>query len=270
MEALTGSDKRRTRRVLERLEELDLRRESVASLRTRVDWVLEIFDEIGVARGGGFWNRLEAFCDRADAYFSGESHEDDEIGLNRGKRDYYGVFHHNRRLQVMPVYDHIFLSRVYGGRLKMSWRFNRAGRLDLIDSIVIVREGPKNNPEHLVLVEGFQSCDPEWSERPAEYIMPPDEIRYVHGSFDRLDLQDLYQSLIRFGHSMCREFLADLDTGGVKNFDQYRSNQKPLTHVAKDEPAMYMLRRVAEGFPTVREVNGSWLKVAYDLNPRGG
>ena len=49
----------------------------------------------------------------------------------------------NYQVVIRPVYNHIFLSRKYGTHgqpsIKMSWRFNQYGRIDLVDARMLPR-----------------------------------------------------------------------------------------------------------------------------------
>jgi len=65
-----------------------------------------------------------------------------QIDFEIPKREYVGMAGRTK-VKVIPVFNHLFLSRTYRGQsenrqvngkaIKVSWRFNQEGRIDLVD-----------------------------------------------------------------------------------------------------------------------------------------
>lgn len=161
-------------------------------------------------------------------------------------------------MQLQSIYDHVILSTCYGGefrtqrgRVKISHRFNQAGRIDFVELKFLRSLQPCLTGEirKLLMVKSYQSLRKDWREAEA-YVLRvlPQELIFLFADFFRLPRRETLSWLMNFGHRTMADLLADLRTGRVNGHDREAggiSNQLPLVEVQTDEVARSILEQAA-------------------------
>lgn len=176
-------------------------------------------------------------------------------------RNYVGVIvqHPKTKINVRPSYDHFFISRFYADhistKIKISWRFNEEGRLDLIDLITIWRgnrERRLNERTNIITVLDYQNrLDKAWEKSSALYHVLPDEINIVNRSFSSKSLEKRYNSLARFGHGIVKDVLRATNNNSLQGLFFIKEGNRSLDEIVKDEEAKYMMINAARVLPIV-------------------
>jgi hypothetical protein len=178
------------------------------------------------------------------------------------KREYTGMSG-NYQVVVRVVYDHIFLSRKYGRRdqpaIKVSWRFNEDGRIDLIDGRLL----PEKTVHHIISVKDFESIETDWTDADAYYGRLPDRINIVNPGFANRRFREKYQSLLRFGHAMMRDILSNLDDGNIRDSYVVGDNQRQLREIVQDSTAMYLMDQAGQLLADVEMSGQNHMHVGY-------
>jgi hypothetical protein len=188
-----------------------------------------------------------------------------------GERSYIGRLESTKGapVEVKVVYDHLFLTTNHRASVgasdlvKITHRFNREGRLDLVDarlkqtSRLLEEPGaPEAQPDSIFhLVQAFAFKDkvdpPEWTESRCEYFI---RLRQIVAVFAELGLrqgEQHYRHLIQAGHRLMRELKRDLDSSLLKDIRTVRPPFFPFTDLRSDEPAGYIIGRAASLEPRV-------------------
>jgi len=248
MKSLTKSQRREINALLTELEGLDFSKESPDELVKRKEYVYDLLELYGAKPESDYYTRLQALEEVP-------LHLDFELP----KRDYTGMAGKSK-LRVIAVSDHFFLSRVYGGKIKLSWRFNREGRIDLVDAMLF----PQNNVKHLVIVEGYsRNKEVGWNESTALYYPLPREAEALNPGFSLLDKKAQYQSLLRFGHVNVDYLMDNLEKGDVKDSFVSKEGQKRLVEIVEDDSALYMAGNAASLMPGITRMDEIRLWVGY-------
>lgn len=200
--------------------------------------------------------------------------------FNMAERSYIGRLASTKDapVEVKVVFDHLFLTtnhRVSIGPhdlVKLTHRFNREGRIDLIDARLkrtrkFADDGTPLEPAddaifHLVQVFAFKDKQPElaWGESRAEYFI---RLRQIAALFYDLGLtheEQQYRHLIQSGHRLMRELHRAVRNGALQDVRVTRFPFYPFHQLAEDNAACYIIERAGLADP----------KVAFDTSRKGG
>ncbi len=150
------------------------------------------------------------------------------------------------RLRTRPIVDN---SR--RGRIKVSHRFNGAGRIDFVELKFLRSMQPCLTGEirKLLLVQGFQSHRKAWHEAEAHVLQVlPQELVFLYPDFFRMTRVDLFAWLINIGHRTVADLLSDMRAGRVNGHVRETGgnpNQLRLAEVGADGVAVPILEQAA-------------------------
>ena len=178
--------------------------------------------------------------------------------VTQGEKRNYGGEAAGCWMQVQSVYDHVILSTCYDGRfntqrgrIKISHRFNQAGRIDFVEMKFLRALQPCLTGEvrKLVMVKNFQTGQKDWHETEAFILrVLPQELVFLLPDFFRYPRHEILGWLINFGHRTVADFLGDLEVGCVNGHPTEPANgssQLDLATISADEVAMPILERAA-------------------------
>ncbi|MFM8470058.1 MAG: hypothetical protein ACKODH_08820 [Limisphaerales bacterium] len=199
--------------------------------------------------------------------------------FNMAERSYIGrlASSGDAPVEVKVVFDHLFLTtnhRVALGAydlVKITHRFNREGRLDLIDArlkqtkrIYLDATAPPAEDAifHLVQVFAFKDKQAElaWPESRAEYFI---RLRQIAALFYDLGLnheEQQYRQLIQSGHRLMKELHRAVQDGSLLDVRVTRLPFYPFHQLRDDEAARYIIERAALVDP----------RVTFDPKRKGG
>lgn len=200
--------------------------------------------------------------------------------FNMAERSYIGRLASlgDAPVEVKVVFDHLFLTtnhRVALGTydlVKITHRFNREGRLDLIDARL--KQTKRNYLDasapppaedaifHLVQVFAFKDkqAELEWPESRAEYFI---RLRQIAALFYDLGLnheEQQYRHLIQSGHRLMKELHRAVQAGALLDVRVTRMPFYPFHQLRDDEAACYIIGRAALLEP----------RVTFDPRRKGG
>ena len=125
-------------------------------------------------------------------------------------------------MQVQSVYDHVILSTCYTGdfngkhgRIKISHRFNAAGRIEFVELKYLRAFHLPLNGElrKLVTVKGYQSLGKDWHQAEAFVLrVLPQELILLYADIFRCERAELLAWLVNIGHGLVDDLLQDLKT----------------------------------------------------------
>jgi hypothetical protein len=174
-----------------------------------------------------------------------------------GKRNYGGEAG-GFWMQLQSAYDHLILStccegdfNLKHGRVKVSHRFNREGRIDFVELKFLRALRPCLNGEirKLLLAKDYQNLPKDWRVAEA-FVLPvlPQELVFLYEDIFRCPKSDLFGWLINIGHRLLGDLLNDLRTrpvnGGLAR-PRENTGQLCLQAVRTDEVAMPILDKAA-------------------------
>jgi hypothetical protein len=177
--------------------------------------------------------------------------------LLTGKRNYGGEAA-GAWMQLQSAYDHVILSHCYegefhckSGRVKISHRFNQAGRVDFVELKYLRSLDPYLNGEirKLVRVKDYPIIRRDWRATEA-FVLPvlPRELVFLYQDIFRCPRQEVLAWLVNIGHRLVRDLLEDLrarpPNGGVPG-PGANGDQLCLQAVQTDEVAFPILEHVA-------------------------
>jgi hypothetical protein len=161
-------------------------------------------------------------------------------------------------MQLQSVYDHVILSTCYDGqfntqrgRVKISHRFNQAGRIDFVELKFLKSLQPCLTGEirKLVTIKSYQTLPKDWHEAEAFVLrVLPQELVFLLADFFRYPRQEILGWLINFGHRTVADLLADLEAGRVNGYvpeSTGTSSQVALASIGADAVAMRILEQAA-------------------------
>ena len=172
-----------------------------------------------------------------------------------GKRNYGGQAD-GIWMQVQSAYDHLIISTCYAGqvhlkrgRVKVSQRFNQAGRIDFVELKFVSALQACLNGEvrKLLLVKDYQTIDKHWHSAEA-FVLPvlPKELIFLYAELFRLPREELHAWLINIGHSILSHLQAALLARAVpEDQPQSRTPQLPLGSLLDDPVAAPILSQAA-------------------------
>ena len=137
----------------------------------------------------------------------------------RTKRNYGGEAG-GRQMQAQSIYDHLILSTCYAGqfntqrgRIKISHRFNREGRMDFVELKYLRSLHPPLNGElrKLLTVKNYPSIRKDWFGAEAFVLeVLPRELIFLYEDFFRCPRAQFFAWLVNIGHGMVEDLLNNL------------------------------------------------------------
>ena len=241
----TRKQKKDIREKIAELEKLD---PDSPEAKQKISQIQEMFELYNVSDTSSYRKMLPGY--------SGVN-ADIKPNFDQGRRNYCGMVKRSKVI-VSPVYDHFFLQRKYqkgSNRVKVSWRFNREGRLELIDATTF----PKRKVTHVINSDKMGK-DPEWYSSGARYVMIG-ELDILNPGFATLGLKSKLESLARFGHCTVRDIVEDFDN----IIDPYKlhPDQISLTKILDDKDAPTMLDRASVLMPFIELASDKRLDIFY-------
>jgi len=233
------------------LKTLNLVTETAGAMREKVNFIRELLKEYGADAKSHYYERLDELLQEIDQV--------QKPDFEQGKRDYVGMSG-NTKIRITPVYDHFFLSRVYSGQLKLSWRFNKEGRIDLVDAMLF----PQNEILHLIGVHNFTETKLDWEYKNVWYNPLSKRFDVLNPGFKDLSSIKQYESVLRFGHSMSKTLLVNLKEEDIRDSNVVKHGQKQLSEIVNDFTALYMLKKTGDIIPSVVGSNSNSLEIMYE------
>jgi hypothetical protein len=162
----------------------------------------------------------------ASDYFSRLSHLENRLQARSPavarpatKRNYGGKAA-GYQMQVQSIYDHLILSTCYEGdfntrhgRVKISHRFNREGRIDFVELKYLNSLHPPLNGEvrKLLTVRGYQSNRKDWYTMDAHVLkVLPQELVFLYEDIFRCPRGRIFAWLVNIGHNIVEDLVRDL------------------------------------------------------------
>lgn len=235
------------------LETIDFDNVSLDEIESAGLEIVEILESNNIDAASDYYKRLDNFLKSLD-----DHNKKKKISEIKGKRDYVGMSG-IAKIRVTGVYDHYFLSRVYGGNLKVSWRFNSKGRIDLIDLMLF----PKNQVFHLMAIFDYKSCEPEWNNNQGWYRELPEALNKINNGFYRLSIEKKLESLTRFGHSMSKHLINNLKSGDIRDSHVVQKDQMQIKDIVYDDILMAFLYDSATILPNINLLNQRSFNITY-------
>lgn len=169
------------------------------------------------------------------------------------KRDYAG-YAAGCWMQLQSIYDHCILSVCYDGefrrqpgRIKISHRFNRAGRVDFVEAKLLQSLDPKLHGalRKLITIRDYAQRQPDWWCAPAYTLrVLPRELLFLHPEIFRCARSQLLAWLINIGHRTVADLVDELTRAQVPGSPD-RSRQWPLSWLPRDPVAWPILQQAA-------------------------
>jgi len=173
--------------------------------------------------------------------------------LLAGKRNYGGEAA-GRWMQLQSAYDHVILSTCYDGvfackqgRVKISHRFNQAGRVDFVELKFLRSLQPCLDGElrKLLRVKDYQTLRKDWHAAEA-FILPvlPQELVFLYQDIFRSPRTEVLAWLVNIGHGLAGDLLEDVRARPANGSVPHRGNngdQLSLPAIRSDEVAMPIL-----------------------------
>jgi hypothetical protein len=167
-------------------------------------------------------------------------------------------------MQLQSVYDHVILSTCYEGdfntrrgRIKISHRFNQAGRIDFVELKFLRSLQPDLDGaiRKLLLVQDYRNRPNDWYEAEAFALrVLPRELVFVFGEVFRSTREEVLAWLVNIGHWSAENLLNDLRkrpyNGGLRDSEN-NPNQLGLEAILSDKVALPILEQAEELESTV-------------------
>jgi len=161
-------------------------------------------------------------------------------------------------MQLQSAYDHVILSTCYEGefdlkpgRIKISHRLNRAGRIDFVELKFLRSLQPCLNGEirTLLRVTDYPAIRKDWHTAEA-FVLPilPQELIFLYPDIFRCPRPAVLAWLVNIGHRLTEDLLQDLRTrppNGSMPHHARNGDQLCLSAVRTDEVALPILEHAA-------------------------
>ena len=160
-------------------------------------------------------------------------------------------------MQIQSAFDHVILSTCYGGehnsqrgRIKISHRFNQAGRIDFVELKFLRSLQPLLNGafRKLVSVCDYQHLKKDWSSAEA-FVLPvlPRELIFLFADIFRCERSEVLAWLINIGHNLTGDLLAHLGDCPLRRDSESGEfhSQLELNEVRNDAVAFPVLQSAA-------------------------
>ena len=161
-------------------------------------------------------------------------------------------------IQIQSAYDHVILSTCYQGefnlrrgRIKLSHRFNREGRIDFVETKLLRSLQPCLDGEirKLVMVKDYQSLHRDWFAAQAFVLrVLPQELIFLYEDLFRCPRNELLAWLINIGHRLVRDILQDIQNRPAHGYPlepPSNPSQLCLEVLRSDEVAWPILEKAA-------------------------
>jgi hypothetical protein len=161
-------------------------------------------------------------------------------------------------MQLQSVYDHVILSTCHAGefntqrgRIKLSHRFNAAGRVDFVELKFLRSLQPRLDGEirKLLLVKAYSHLPNDWREAEAFALQVlPRELVFLHPNVFRHPRHDILAWAINLGHWTAANLLNELRAHRVNGCARASAGppgQFALKDVASDAVALPILEQAA-------------------------
>jgi hypothetical protein len=196
------------------------------------------------------------------------------------KRNYGGEAA-GRWMQLQSAYDHVIFSTCYegefnlkSGRIKISHRFNQAGRIDFVELKFLRSLHPclDGGIRTLLRVTDYQSLRKDWRAVEA-FVLPilPRELIFLYSDIFRCPKHDVLAWLVNIGHRMTEDLLQDLQARPPNGSTPPRGrngDQLCLSAVRTDEVAMPILEHAASLECAVELGDPKTALVRYTTSPQ--
>ncbi len=174
-----------------------------------------------------------------------------------GKRNYGGEAA-GYWMQIQSAYDHLILSTCYDGehngqqgRIKISHRFNQAGRIDFVELKFLRSLQPFLNGAFRKLISmcDYQHLKKDWSSAEA-FVLPvlPRELIFLYSDIFRCERSEVLAWLINIGHNLLGDLLAHLEEYPARRAGpppaEFQS-QSSLEEIRSDAVAFPILQKTA-------------------------
>ncbi len=244
--SIAGPTKEARRLARQRLEALEaaLRSGSGPSL-VQVQDFARFLRQCGFAPSSEYFSRLA----RLEAFV--RSHG---VPAPSAKRD-YGGYAAGCWMQVQSVYDHLLLSVCYEGefrgrrgRIKISHRFNRAGRIDFVEAKLLRSLVPQLDGalRKLLTVREFPRLEPDWWAASAYALrVLPQELLFLHAEIFRYPRSEVLAWLINIGHRTVADLVTELEGGPMDPPPGPQQRQWPISSLTGDPVAWPILQQAA-------------------------
>jgi hypothetical protein len=215
-----------------------------------------------------YFQRLEQIQSRLETRTATRS-------LFPGKRNYGGEAA-GRWMQLQSAYDHVILSTCYEGdfdckpgRVKISHRFNQAGRVDFVELKFLRSLQPCLNGEirKLLRVKDYQTIRKDWHAAEA-FILPvlPQELVFLYQDIFRCPRPEVLAWLVNIGHGLAGDLLEDVRSRPVNGSVPHRGTngeQLCFQAIRSDEVALPILEHAASLESAVELSNPQTALVRY-------
>jgi hypothetical protein len=176
-------------------------------------------------------------------------------------------------MQVQSAYDHVILSTCYAGehqsqrgRIKISHRFNEAGRIDFVELKFLRSLQPFLNGafRKLVSVCNYQRLQKDWSSAEA-FVLPvlPRELVFLFPDIFRCQRSELLAWLINIGHNLTGDLVGQLGEFPAERIADDTQTQMPLSALRKDAVAFPILETAANLESAVELIEEKKVMVRY-------
>jgi hypothetical protein len=159
-------------------------------------------------------------------------------------------------MQLQSAYDHVILSTCYeggadgrDGKVKVSHRFNQAGRIDFVELKFLRSLQPCLNGEYrkLVMVKDYAKIRKDWHAAEA-FVLPvlPRELVFLYQDVFRCPREEVLAWLVNIGHRLAKDLVNDLEQRPAEDCQQQpgmNGDQRCLATVRSDEVAMPILEQ---------------------------
>jgi hypothetical protein len=180
-----------------------------------------------------------------------------ETSLPSPKRNYGGEAA-GCWLQLQSTYDHVILSTCFegggdgrSGKVKLSHRFNQAGRTDFVELKFLRSLQPCLDGEFrkLVMVKDYARIRKDWHAAEA-FVLPvlPRELVFLYQDIFRCPREEVLAWLVNIGHRLARDLLKDLEQRPADSWNPQPSvngDQRCLAALRTDEVAMPILEHAS-------------------------
>jgi len=263
MKNIPKEERERVKRLVGELEAIKLTSVGEGVVSQRVKILQGIFDNLGVEALRDYHKRFEKFLETSQEYFRfmGAS---GVVKPDYSRREDYTGISGDTKIRLKCYSDHVFFERIYGGSIKISWRFNPKGRLGLVDAMLL----PENVVRNLIIFDNYEREPYDWETRRAKSMPLFPEVNLINPKFSAVKHDERYQLIMRFGHSMAYELLENLDSVNIRDSYSLKPGQRQLREIIDNDGAIDILTNASEIMPEVLGKNGEYMTVRYTANSR--
>ena len=242
----TKENKRQARVLVEALESRVHAGPPVC--QTEISSARDFLRELDFSAASDYFNRLAQIQNRVVLR---------PVTVPAGKRNYGGEAG-GVWMQLQSIYDHVIVSTCHQGefntqrgRVKLSHRFNQAGRIDFVELKFLRSLDPCLNGEirKLLRVKDYQVIRRDWRAAEA-FVLPvlPQELVFLYQDIFRCPRPDVLAWLVNIGHRLVGDLLEDLrgrPSNGAVPEGGNDNGQLCLEAVQSDDVAMPILEHAA-------------------------